>query len=493
MQISVILAIMIALLAGESVQAGNPETEWFSSPGSGQSLLILAGSMLLVWSFWRVITRLILARLEGMQWPNRSVMKMPGRVDLVFQIMLLTVFTIQLTVGGWAELICTDLGLGGTVLLWEVGLILPYVLMLILKWHCFYPINRFFKENIIAGQLAEGLSARPVWSCGQYILFNVRHGLLIFLAPLLLIFTFRDTVALIFGRWFSENPLRGNAEEGIVLAGVIGIFIFSPWLLRRVWSTRTLPAGPLRERLEVFCRRLKLKYHDLLLWNTYSAVANAAMMGLFPPVRYILLSDQLIENMPDEQIEAVFGHEIGHVKHHHILFLVLFIMGSSFCGMLLYAFCEWLMENHLAFEIRGINYNHYILSGSSVLMIVGWFLVFGWVSRRFERQADVYGAGSVARGPEAEGKELLNVHGAMVMGAALERIAMLNGISAYSRSWRHSSIASRIGFLRRLASEGGAYSRFQRTLVLVKTGIVLLVLVGASGYWLVNSLAKEAV
>jgi len=142
----------------------------------------------------------------------------------------------------------------------------------------------------------------------------------------------------------------------------------------------------------------------------------------------------------------------------------------------------------------GVDYSGYVLSGGSVLATAGWFLVFGWVSRRFERQADVYGAVAAARqAEEAEGKGRLPVRGAMIMGAALERIAMLNGISMCSRSWRHSSIASRIGFLRRLASEDGAYRRFRRTLVLVKTGIVMLVLAGAAGYGLVNWLAKEVV
>ncbi len=493
MQISVIFAMMIALLAGESVPVGDSKPAWFYEWTAVQSVMILAGSMLLVWSFWRIITRLILTRLELMNRPNRAVLKMPGRVDLVFQIMLLTVFAIQLTAGGWANLICNELNLSGTVLLWEAGLILPFVIMLMLKWYCFYPINRYLKENIIAGQLAEGLAARPVWSRGQYVLFQLRHGLLIILVPLLLILAFRDAAAVLFSRYGGEMGLGIRTEEAVVAAGVAGIFVFSPWLLRRIWSTRTLPGGPLRERLEEFCRGLKLKYHDILLWDTYSAVANAAMMGLFPPVRYILLSDHLIENMPDEQIEAVFGHEIGHVKHHHILFFVVFVLGSGFWGMLLYAFCGWMLQNHIVMAMGGVDYSGYVLSGGSVLAAAGWFLVFGWVSRRFERQADVYGAVAAARqAEETEGKGRLPVRGAMIMGAALERIAMLNGISMSSRSWRHSSIASRIGFLRRLASEDGAYPRFRRSLVLVKTGIVMLVLAGAAGYGLVNWLAREA-
>ena len=41
-----------------------------------------------------------------------------------------------------------------------------------------------------------------------------------------------------------------------------------------------------------------------------------------PHVRYILLSDLLLERMDDEQIEAVFAHEVGHVVHRHMAWYV---------------------------------------------------------------------------------------------------------------------------------------------------------------------------
>jgi len=53
-------------------------------------------------------------------------------------------------------------------------------------------------------------------------------------------------------------------------------------------------------------------------------------MGLFAPLRYVMLSDGLLESMEDEKIEAVFGHEVGHVKLRHMEFFLVFAIASMF-------------------------------------------------------------------------------------------------------------------------------------------------------------------
>ena len=56
----------------------------------------------------------------------------------------------------------------------------------------------------------------------------------------------------------------------------------------------------------------------MLTWRTRHQIGNAAVMGFIPQVRYILLTDLLLETMSDEQIEAVFAHEMGHVLADHV-------------------------------------------------------------------------------------------------------------------------------------------------------------------------------
>ena len=114
-------------------------------------------------------------------------------------------------------------------------------------------------------------------------------------------------------------------------------------------------------------------------------MANAAVMGLIPPVRYVLLSDSLIEGMPDQQIEAVFGHEAGHVKHHHIAYLVMFVLGS---GSLVLLFMEIGLQSFDMLSDSGFRLAHmgrWLAYPWSAALVIGWFVLFGWVSRRFEQ------------------------------------------------------------------------------------------------------------
>src|SRR5829696_9781819 len=108
------------------------------------------------------------------------------------------------------------------------------------------------------------------------------------------------------------------------------VFLLAPELLRRVLQTQSLPDSPLRRRLERLCERVGMRYRDILLWRTQNNMGNAAVMGILPPVRYILLSDLLLERMDDEQIEAVFAHEVGHVVHRHMSWYVIFFLTVVF-------------------------------------------------------------------------------------------------------------------------------------------------------------------
>ena len=69
-----------------------------------------------------------------------------------------------------------------------------------------------------------------------------------------------------------------------------------------------------------------MRYRDILLWKTEYNMGNAAVMGFVPRLRYILMSDLLLETMTDEQIEAVFAHELGHVVHRHMSWYVVFMV-----------------------------------------------------------------------------------------------------------------------------------------------------------------------
>ncbi|MCP4708307.1 MAG: M48 family metalloprotease [Planctomycetes bacterium] len=485
----------MALFAGE-VMIGPGWSQlrhWMSRMGQMQSVALVTGMIFLMWAFMRVVSQQVVLKLEATELPHPKALRLPGRVDLLMRIIILCAFGLQLTAGGWANLVCLEWRLQRIVLLDEIILMLPFVVMILMNWYCFYPVNRFVREYVVTGQLADGLSARPVWRRSQYMSFNIRGSLLIVLVLLLLIYGWRDVVDIVMNRWFSETMKTTWWDEGIIFAGSATIFILAPLLLRFIWKTRTLPAGPLRERLEGFCRRIRLNYREILLWDTYSAVANAAVMGLIKPVRYVLLSDALIENMGDDQIEAVFGHEAGHVRHHHILFLLLYMgAGIAFMGLLIQLLFIGCVEVFGSEETWSWYYT-WIIGGFSTVLFLAWILMFGWVSRRFERQADVHAAQTVGQGKDhnEDNNSRLSTSGAWIMETALIRIAQLNGMSIDARSWRHSSIASRAAFLRQLAEQDGALDRFMRLVQLIKVMIIVCGVIDVGG-WIIIELMNNS-
>ena len=87
---------------------------------------------------------------------------------------------------------------------------------------------------------------------------------------------------------------------------------------------------------------------------------------------------------------------------------------------------------------------------------------FGWVSRRFERQADAFAVRHMAEG------EHVDADAVGVMTRALERVATLNHVPVARRSWRHGSIAWRQDYLHSLVGTSVDVSPIDRTVTRIK-------------------------
>ena len=494
MQVIVIVAVFLAVAAQEGLADMNPEQlpQWFMAISGYRSALFIMGTLVLFWALLRSVISFLLLKLshEGeIQW---SYMRIPNRLDTISGFTMIAIYGLQLTYGGWCLTVQNDWGIRGWILLDEVILLAPFLALMTVKLVCFYPVNRFVKEYVVAGQLQEGLSARPVWTLKRYLIFQIRHGVLIILVPILLILLLRDLADTIIGYLGNQEWPDNNwriLSEVFVMAGGALVFLFSPFLLRFIWSTRVFPYGPLREKLEALMGRIGVGCREILLWDTYSSLANAGVMGIIPQVRYVLLSDAVVENMSDSQIEAVCSHEAGHVHYHHIPLLVMFVIGCGTLGSLLMdTFSGWLDSYLAGVELGDLTVLG--LFGLTLLTGLGLGLIlFGMVSRRFERQADVFAARMLREDDESPLNTLHPV-GASIMSMALQKVALLNGVAINARSWRHSSIASRMAFLQDLAMKPGALKRFDQQMRILKSVIIIMFI--AAVCWTVWQIINEA-
>ena len=374
----------------------------------------------------------------------------------------------------------------------------PFLANVLVLWVFSFPLEQTLRGGAERGSVGAVSPRGSSWRFSAYLDFHLRHYVLVVAVPMMLIL-------------FTANLTRGYEStlqdwsgwvwtpEAILGVVAVGVFVVAPVLLRRIWRTTPLEAGPVRERLDLLCRRIGLRFREILVWKSDGLMINAAVMGVFAPVRYVLLSDALLSTMQPRQIEAVFGHEAGHVRHHHMQhFLVFAVVGwLGVAGIM--EFLAWLATTSDAASSLSV----LAVEGVGVAAtVVFWGVGFGWVSRRFERQADLFAARcATPAAPDCpmpcsvhpdnqrtlDGDGRVCATGAAIFASALDRVAVLNGIPHEERSWRHSSIGSRIRALMSMAGDPGRVARFERTVRWVKVVMLILAVVGAAAclyYWM---------
>jgi Zn-dependent protease with chaperone function len=409
-------------------------------------------------------------------------------------------FELAVFVCGWGWTVQTWLTPADSGLMWpgaELLVLAPFFVPLACSWFFYYDAERAAHRT---GPPSEAL--QPFWGRGAYVGFHLRQNLALIAAPLVLL--------------LADKGLRRALPPGqydwifTTLSAVllVTVFVGLPWILRLALGLRPLPPGPMRDRLERCARRLHFRCSNILLWNTHGGVANAMVAGIVPWLRYVLLTDRLLAELTPDEVEAVFGHEIGHVKDRHMFYYLGFVILSVTVVAGLWRLAANYLIAAPPLPEPAVNWvaapeffmapepppappaNDWDLEVVPLFTLAGTyiFVVFGFLSRRCERQADVFGCRAVSclqkdcAGHRSE--EVLAPHGRGLCPtgirtfiAALEKVAHVNGINrsrpGWLQSWQHSTIARRVEFLQRVLADPGLEPRFQRRVGLVKWGLLL--------------------
>jgi|GEM_PF-3472524 Zn-dependent protease with chaperone function len=243
----------------------------------------------------------------------------------------------------------------------------------------------------------------------------------------------------------------------VLFLGAAWIF---PWLLAKVWGCTRVTNGPVLEIVRKLEQRAQGKFSRIYMWEPGGATQNAAAVGIFRPFRYLFLTPALVRNMPGAELEAVILHELGHVKKKHLLFY----MFTSLAGINLTVILGAMIP------LAGTTERFII---TAVLILAYFRLVFGWLSRNMERQADLFSL-------EQSGSSIGLVN-------ALEKLALSLGHVRRSASWHHMGVAERVDFLRR-AERNPAIGRWHNTHVrhLMIAGYALSFCVLAGMTWMLH-------
>lgn len=454
-------------------------------------------------------------------WVVRSLAREPGRKagvgqgyarlrHVLFFVNMAAVVGSVLGLGwGWTVQHALTIPLRGDAVLApfaELAVPLPYFLIVFGCWMIYYDA-----EHLLYRLSADPRKGKGFWSRGGYFFHNLRRLALLVVLPVGL-YVSQQSLA----RCFPELA-RADWYRVASVASTPVLILFLPLLIKPLLGLRPLPPGPIRSRLEALSRRLGFRYADLLLWPTHSSIANAMIVGLLPRVRYVVFTDRILEEMPDDELDAVFGHEVGHARHGHIWFYALFL----FLSLTVLSAVLLLAANALmaaAGKHPEAWYGHFVKEdawwmGLPPVGLVGGYLfvVFGFLSRRCERQADVFGCRAVScMDPNCTGHDSATAfpdHGAGLCPTgirtfirALERVGLLNGyggpddvqarrttrgvlqgVVGWFRAWQHWTVPRRVGFLLSLIDDLDRERRFQRRLFLLRVLLVIGLLAALVG------------
>ena len=537
-----LLLVFLALVCLPEPDQDWPKPPWGSAPGIAVLLTVLT-----------VIIASLSAQL--LSYRVRLVLSPSARFrDLVLeryerdrsrhQYLVFGLYLLVLLVFGWGNAVGRFWRIGDRLLPFaELVILAPFFISLLLSWSSFFDAERSLWsarhmddgiENALArhedgGATAATFTDMPpqtirlpdsLASRWGYLLFQARQKLALVSVPLGLLLIRKEL-----GRQLPTGA--GTRWEDVVIqildfAAVLGAFALMPVIIRIVLGLTPLPDGPLVRRLLDTAKRLGFRCSGLLLWNTRRGMANAMVVGILPWPRYVIFTDRLLEEFTPAEVEAVLGHEIGHIRHRHILFYLGFLLASIM--VLVLAAGKFVPappavaanESTPALEAEATAaptgsesswaafftlHNHPYLKALPLVsaMVAYLFIVFGFVSRRCERQADVFGCRTVSCprsdcwGHEdgvatGEGGHLCPT-GIGTFIQALEKVAIVNGLDrehpGFLQSWQHSTIAKRVAFLHQVMHEPSAEKKFQRRVLLLKCGLLLVLGLGMAALLLI--------
>ena len=344
--------------------------------------------------------------------------------------------------------------IGDRVLLDEMLAAAPAIGALICTW-----LSMFSIESALAASRREGVMPTRF----GVVVDHLRHDVLVFLLPI--------WVLLGWSEWINGTrfAVADWLLEAIRWAGVLVVLVGAPMVLRLLWRTSAFPPGPLLDRLSSLARSHKVRYAALRIWRPTAPIANAAVIGPVRFTRLILITESLLEHLPDNQIEAVMAHEVAHARLHHLPWLMaglLTVMTMVWIGS--WWAVRWIVTSLFGPEIDART-DDMLLAFALVPAGIVCLMIFGYISRRFEYQADAFAAAHFSA-PHERITEL----GADTMAHALLHVAHINHIPVERKTFRHGSIGGRVERLYRLAGERRSSTPADRRVRLIKIGIGIL-------------------
>ena len=178
---------------------------------------------------------------------------------------------------------------------------------------------------------------------------------------------------IVFAGWICRYYFKSPELIFIVLLGFALInYMFSPLYLRFFGKAKRITEGKIYEDFLELLEKAKISNLQLFSIDMENEIANGLVSGFFPQLGGVYLTQPLLKKLNENEIKAVVAHELGHIKKNHLFIRIV-------------ALSVWFVS--LWFLYRTGN-SHIV----NQFVNIGFMLLFYFMRRMHEYQADVYAA-----------------------------------------------------------------------------------------------------
>ncbi len=166
--------------------------------------------------------------------------------------------------------------------------------------------------------------------------------------------------------------------------------LFPAVILPMFYKLKPMSEGELYSRLSSLVERLGYHMRGVFSFDLSRETrkANAALTGLGKS-RKIIISDTLLENFSNDEIEVVLAHELGHLVKHHMMKGIIVSAITSLIGFGIVAqlYSAYTAALHVhSYDVTAIPFLAFVLTIFGVIVMpLGNFF-----SRKIEHEADTF-------------------------------------------------------------------------------------------------------
>ncbi len=254
---------------------------------------------------------------------------------------------------------------------------------------------------------------------------GLRGGTTWLICPVLMLIAIADAV--------SHLPISETAINLIMAAIVIaGVVAGLPWVARYLFKRHAIDptdAAWIQSLLE----SSGVQRTRVIGWDTGGRQFNAMVVGFIPPLRTLLISDRLLDEMPRDQLAMVVLHEAAHLRRRHVPLRMLSVLPAWVAASILSSVAGDAVWAVPVGTIAGILFTTLILKS---------------VAYRTEHDADLF----ACRLAEKASRKIADVPSTESMAAqsltrALRRVTAGHPAAA-APSWLHPGVDQRAEFMR---------------------------------------------